>query len=261
MAKKKTSSKKKEEVSTEQDAVQAVEPGTEVAVAGTETINVEDSEMKDMVNQVMNDPANAENGISDKIREEQLMALINKKQEVMTGQKMATAGPGGPGGNVKMAQASTFVPGLQSRIKVPTKLEIRADDMGYGVYATEDVEDGEIIEEAPMSVLAFRVKDGQTDPKVSSLLRLSIPMQCSCEECVEKGLPLTMSSGYVHIYNHAIEPNARILQHKSNKRIFTVEALRNIKAGEQIFINYGQNYPEQWLNPEMSGAKASENNA
>ena len=138
---------------------------------------------------------------------------------------------------------------IQEKIQVPTKLEICSCEMGYGVFATTKIDDGETIEEAPIIITPIRTKDAQVQSKISNLLPLVIPLQCNCTECEELGFRIVLSSGYIQIYNHSVEPNARVLQHKANKRIYVVEALKSIDHGEQIFINYGPNYPEQWLRP------------
>tara|TARA_Y100000034_G_scaffold120679_1_gene163908 strand:+ start:766 stop:1662 length:897 start_codon:yes stop_codon:yes gene_type:complete len=284
-SKKKASSSKKEAGSSKKEAGSSKKASTEVvaevkskeitantevikSIPNTEVINtdgLQDKEratkdMERMINEAMRGPG------SDQEKEAKLKSLLegngmnfNKMGDMNAPMNAPMGVPMGmPAGNVtgKAAPVPAVVPAapsLQEKVKVPTKLEIRADQMGYGVYASADIEDGEIIEEAPISTISFRTKDGQTNDKVPSILRLSIPISCQCDDCKDNGLRLTMSSGYIQLYNHAAEPNARILQHKINKRIFTVESTKSIKAGEQIFINYGPNYPEQWLSPEMSG--------
>ncbi len=182
---------------------------------GTE-VSDQDTEVSDQDTEV---------SIDEKIKAEKLRELIEKKPET--------------------AAIST----VQSKISVPKKIEILSCEMGYGVFATAQIDDGDIIEEAPIHIIPIRTKDGQEDPKIRTLLPLVMPLHCECKECIELGRRLVLSSGYIQIYNHSVEPNARILQHKANKRIYVIEALKSINHGEQIFINYGPNYPEQWLRP------------
>jgi hypothetical protein len=176
--------------------------------------------------------ANTEVSIDEKIKEEKLHALIKEKHPE-TIRKLTSA----------------VVPDLQEKISIPDKIEIQSCEMGYGVFATTKIADGEIIEEAPIVITPIRTKDAQDQPKVSNLLPLILPLQCNCTECEELGLRIVLSSGYIQIYNHSVEPNARVLQHKASKRIYVVEALKSINHGEQIFVDYGPNYPEQWLRP------------
>ena len=158
--------------------------------------------------------------------EENLRAIIRKKQE---------------------GDAATVGPSPQDRIQVPTKIDIRACPWGYGVFAIEKIEDGELIEEAPFIILDLRTGDANDQPKISALFPHTTPMGCNCEECNSLGRRMVISSGYVQMYNHSDHENARMLQHKVNKRIYVIEALKEIRAGEQIFINYGSGYPRRWL--------------
>jgi len=158
--------------------------------------------------------------------EENLRAIIRKKHE---------------------EDGSAAGPPIQDKIQVPTKIDIRACPWGYGVFATEKIEDGEVIEEAPLIILALRTGDAKDQPKISALFPHTTPIGCNCEECKELGRRMVIASGYVQMYNHSDQENARMLQHKANKRIYVIEALKEINAGEQIFINYGSGYPRQWL--------------
>jgi len=158
--------------------------------------------------------------------EDNLRAIIRKKHE----EDAVAAGPS-----------------IQDKIQVPTKIDVRACPWGYGVFATERIEDGELIEEAPFIILDLRTGDAKDQPKISALFPHTTPMGCNCEECQELGRRMVITSGYVQMYNHSDHENARMLQHKVNKRIYVIEALKAIEAGEQIFINYGSGYPRQWL--------------
>tara|TARA_Y100000310_G_C20653884_1_gene800939 strand:- start:332 stop:1045 length:714 start_codon:yes stop_codon:yes gene_type:complete len=146
-----------------------------------------------------------------------------------------------------MQQEAPPLPVLQEKILVPTKLEICSCEYGYGVFAIAQIEDGEIIEEAPIIPLQLRTGDIKENNKILMLLPHLYPIFCNCTDCEELGRHLVLSSGYVQMYNHSEDPNARILQHKAKKRIYTIEALKSIDPGEQILLNYGSNYPERWL--------------
>ncbi|MAG24741.1 hypothetical protein CMI47_04090 [Candidatus Pacearchaeota archaeon] len=146
-----------------------------------------------------------------------------------------------------MRQETPPIPVLQEKILVPTKLEICSCEYRYGVFASVKIDDGEIIEEAPFIVVPIRTGDAKGNPKAAALLPHVSPIACACQECRDLGLRVVLSSGYIQMYNHSDNPNARLLQHKANKRIYTIEALKTIEPGEQIFINYGPGYPREWL--------------
>jgi hypothetical protein len=146
---------------------------------------------------------------------------------------------------------------LQEKIQVPTKLEICSCEWGYGVFASAKIDDGEIIEEAPFITLPIRTGDAKENTKAAALLPHISPIACGCQECRDLGLRIVISSGYIQMYNHSDDPNARLLQHKANKRIYIIETMKSIEPGEQIFINYGPGYPREWLmQPHMRSTDA-----
>ena len=228
MSKKKASSKKKT-ASSRQKAKDSTETtidhGGQKDTAGirTEDMPAKEGSLDVQSTEILDQ--STETSIDEKVKAEKLRELISKKPE------------------------TSAVPAMQSKISVPKKIEILSCEMGYGVFASAKIDDGEIIEEAPIHIVSIRTKDGQENPKVRSLLPIVMPLNCDCEDCIELGRRIVLSSGYIQMYNHSVNPNARILQHKANKRIYVIEALKSINHGEQIFINYGPNYPEQWLRP------------
>jgi len=155
------------------------------------------------------------------------------------------------------AQEAPIPRALQEKIQVPTKLEICSCEWGYGVFASAKIDDGEIIEEAPFITLPIRTGDAKENEKAAALLPHVSPIACGCQECRELGLRVVISSGYIQMYNHSDAPNARLLQHKANKRIYVIETMRSVEPGEQIFINYGPGYPREWLmQPHMQSTDA-----
>jgi hypothetical protein len=155
------------------------------------------------------------------------------------------------------AQEAPAPPALQEKIQVPTKLEICSCEWGYGVFASAKIDDGEIIEEAPFITLPIRTGDAKENEKAAALLPHVSPIACGCQECRDLGVRIVISSGYIQMYNHSDAPNARLLQHKANKRIYVIETMRSVEPGEQIFINYGPGYPREWLmQPHMQSTDA-----
>lgn len=101
---------------------------------------------------------------------------------------------------------------------------------GYGVFATEDIEKDDILEEVP--VILYQKSDlasentyittysyGITDDVVA------IPMGCA------------------GMYNHSQTPNVGS-NFNSYLRIYTHFALRDIKAGEELTLDYGVGDPK-----------------
>jgi uncharacterized protein len=98
---------------------------------------------------------------------------------------------------------------------------------GWGVFAKRDIRKGAIIEECPFIISAAEEKNpaeiqsylfsGDTDDETVIIL------------------------GYGCIYNHSSKNNADYYA-DDRKNIIEFVAKRNIKKGEEIFINYGRQY-------------------
>jgi len=99
---------------------------------------------------------------------------------------------------------------------------------GWGVFAKEDIMEGEVFEECP--VLTLPIEKGE----VTSLLidyRFNWPQGGEWKEQV---LPL----GYGGIYNHHENANAYWISNLENKT-FQFISHREIKKGDEIFTWYG----------------------
>jgi len=114
-------------------------------------------------------------------------------------------------------------------IKPPTKIEIKeSPGKGWGVFATEDIEEGEIIEECLL--LTLPIQKGE----VSSLFldyRFNYPQQGECTEQV-------LAMGYASYYNHSNNANAYWRDHPTLKA-FQFISNRKIFKYEEIFVYYG----------------------
>lgn len=114
-------------------------------------------------------------------------------------------------------------------IKPPTKIEIKeSPGRGLGVFATEDIEEGEIIEECLL--LTLPIQKGE----VSSLFldyRFNYPQQGEWTEQV-------LGMGYGSYYNHSNNANAFWRDHP-NIKAFQFVSNRKILRGEEIFVYYG----------------------
>ena len=99
---------------------------------------------------------------------------------------------------------------------------------GWGVFAYEEIKEGEIVEECPIHPLP--ISKGES----SSLLidyRFNWPQGIEWEEQV-------ISWGYGSLYNHSESPNAYWIS-DPEKRTFKFIANRDIVPGEEILIWYG----------------------
>ena len=99
---------------------------------------------------------------------------------------------------------------------------------GWGVFAKEDIMEGEVFEECP--VLTLPIEKGE----ITSLLvdyRFNWPQGNDFEEQV-------VTLGYGSLYNHSNNANAYWVSDLEN-RTFKFISNREIKKDEEIFVWYG----------------------
>jgi len=123
-------------------------------------------------------------------------------------------------------------------LPIPTKIRLGYSNIHFrGVFATEDIEEGELIERCPVAVLAWRT-NYQKDPVVWAYMYTN---SCPCEECKKHGAHFVMVMGWGQIYNHQDDNNASMnINMKGN--FADVVAKKKIKKGEEIFVTYGERY-------------------
>lgn len=113
-------------------------------------------------------------------------------------------------------------------LKVATKIEIKeSPGKGYGVFAIEDIEENEIIEECHL----LKVYNSENPSEVLEDYVFSWPKG---GPWIESVIPL----GYGCIYNHSENPNANWKDHPDTKA-FQFFARKKILTGEEICTYYG----------------------
>lgn len=93
---------------------------------------------------------------------------------------------------------------------------------GYGVFAEQDIQADEVIEEC------YALLHEQFDKKYGNYYYAAGK---------QVGLPL----GYGCIYNHSAACNA-VCEYDSEHALFTFRASQKIKQGEEIFVSYGKHW-------------------
>lgn len=123
-------------------------------------------------------------------------------------------------------------------LPAPQKIRLGYSDVHFrGVFATEDIEQGELIERCPIAVLAWRT-NYQKDPVVWAYMYTN---SCPCEECKRHGAHFVMVMGWGQIYNHQDDNNAS-MNINIRDNFADVVAKKKIKKGEEIFVTYGERY-------------------
>jgi SET domain-containing protein len=119
------------------------------------------------------------------------------------------------------------------------KVEVRKSSVhGYGVFAKEPVNAGELIEECKLLRLGWR-SNYQHDPIISDYAWGN--KSCNCDECKMHGFPKYMALGLGSIYNHSDQPNTK-QKLDFETETMSVWANKDILPGEEIFVNYGSKY-------------------
>jgi SET domain-containing protein len=103
-------------------------------------------------------------------------------------------------------------------------------DAGRGVFASEDILEGEIIETAPVVVLP------QKDYRILARTKLLTYGFNWTDEKDQVAIVL----GWGSMYNHSYRPNAVYSKDRENF-VFLFTALKEIKKGEEITVNYNNN--------------------
>jgi SET domain-containing protein len=116
------------------------------------------------------------------------------------------------------------------RINTPSKIYVESSPIhGLGVFALEDINEGEILEICP--VIDMGMKFGET----SSVLldyRFNWPQGTNVWE------KQVVATGFSLLYNHSNNPNAGWRSNLENNT-FEFYSIKNIKAGEEVFVWYG----------------------
>lgn len=109
---------------------------------------------------------------------------------------------------------------------------------GLGIFATQDIKAGELVERCPMVPLGYRSRY-HSDPQIYRYLYAQ--PTCECSECKNHGFIFHMVLGYGMLYNHQEDPNT---EWKFDwKQLFAdVIAIKDIKKEDEIFVDYGKKY-------------------
>ena len=125
---------------------------------------------------------------------------------------------------------------VQSPLKSAKLIVKKSTIHGYGVFAAEDIAEGEVIEECYALPVETRISDLQNyyfngDEKDYVVL------------------------GYGSIYNHSDEPNAKY-RCEPDASLFVYTARRFIKTGDEIFVYYGDKWFSSRQLPKLASTNA-----
>lgn len=105
-------------------------------------------------------------------------------------------------------------------------IEIRKCKFGRGIFATRDIEHGEVIERSPVIVI-------ESESHISGTI-----LEAYVFEWRGQKKDCAIALGVGSIFNHSWNPNVAYRPVLSKMEIH-YKAARDISKGEQLFINYG----------------------
>jgi SET domain-containing protein len=103
---------------------------------------------------------------------------------------------------------------------------------GRGVFATRDIKQVEIIETSPVLVIPVE--------EIELIYKTNL-YQYHYDWIIDGKTGGAVGLGLLSLYNHSASPNATFFKHYNNNTI-SIVACSNIKKGEEIFINYREDY-------------------
>jgi len=110
---------------------------------------------------------------------------------------------------------------------LPTLFIAPTEDMGRGVFTSEDIPKGTVIEVSPVIVMS-----GEDRKLLDQTL-----LHDYIFEWGHRRESCAMALGYIPLYNHSYKSNCEY-EMDFTDRVISIKSVRFIKAGEEIFINY-----------------------
>jgi SET domain-containing protein len=108
---------------------------------------------------------------------------------------------------------------------------------GRGVFSLVDIKKGETVERCPLIQMEYRSKY-QLDP---TIFGYTYARYQEDETSQQHGFLMYIATGYGMLYNHQDEPNS-LWRFNYPELLGDIVAIKDIKSGEEIFINYGNCY-------------------
>ncbi len=112
--------------------------------------------------------------------------------------------------------------------------------MGRGVFTSEDIAAGTLVEIAPVIVMS----------KEERILLDKTILHDYIFEWGDQKDHCCMALGYVPIYNHSYQSNCEYEMDFEQQQI-NIKTVRQVKAGEELFINYNGDWDDSrplWFN-------------
>ena len=114
--------------------------------------------------------------------------------------------------------------------------------MGRGVYTSEHIAAGTVVEISPVVVMSAEERKLLDQTALHDYIF----------EWGDDSTQCCMAMGYVPVYNHSYKSNCEYVMDYPNQQI-SVTTIRDIKKGEELLINYNGDWDDEtplWFNAE-----------
>jgi SET domain-containing protein len=98
---------------------------------------------------------------------------------------------------------------------------------GRGVFATKNINKGTVIEISPVIVLSEKERK-----RIEKTLLFHYIFEWGSDK-----KKAAVALGYVSLYNHSYNANCEY-EMEFGKRLMTIKTVKDIKKGEELFVNY-----------------------
>lgn len=116
-----------------------------------------------------------------------------------------------------------------SRAKIPMLEVKKAGAMGRGLFATKNIKKGTVIEQSP-TIRLSPADDYFVDKTILQYYKYGTPNDYSGDSF--------MALGFGSLFNHSDDPNVDYWVRPEHQDVL-FKAKKNLKKGEQLFIDYG----------------------
>jgi len=139
---------------------------------------------------------------------------------------------------------------ISAAYHVPHTINFISQEVGYGVFATEDIEEGQMIGEYTGVICTTRQMT-KRDGKQAADYAWDYPKNPKIVDehghCIKKSKELSVDAfhegNFTRFVNHSYYPNVMVLDVPYNNQWHVIYvAFKPIKKGEQLFVNYGKEY-------------------
>ena len=117
----------------------------------------------------------------------------------------------------------------------------------YVGVATNDLKINDIVEKAGFIMTPYRTQEPDKRAKLIASVMPVYP--CSCDQCKVMGPNIVIPSGNILFIQFSKRPNVH-MEFDSQNALIYVKAISHISAGDELFVDYSDLYPQDEVSQE-----------